>query len=218
MAQPVPAIEPPVMRFFIKWLPLSLVVVSLGCLIAGGLSVRTGLQILPHGDQVEPDIVSVSVRHFGMTIRDYVYAPEYCVGGKLFNSLQQKKCDEFWDRMLLEAGIAAIPFVLFGLYWFVLLDRFSLQYRRMRRIYAETNPAGQGKVGAPAQHEPDAHSKFFHLRRLRVIDSNGKPVDAYQPLEWPIPLSGEQVLLFDAGGHRFFSRHYAPHMHVRSAH
>ncbi len=148
------------------------------------------------------------------------HVPESCGEGpgRAVNDYQRLQCKDFWDRLERIGWIAAIPFGVAGLVFFVFFDGVRLRFSRARKRLASGESPGRAIVTEPALAPMDFVSWWLGVTPITVQGAGEKQLVVYLPPEMPLPDPGSQVTLYEwgkiAGKNRYFAVLYAPHLAV----
>lgn len=157
------------------------------------------------------------LRHVRFDLR---HPPEACVSGEQLSAFQSRQCEQYWDRLIMEGFLAALPLLLAGFYLLLFFDSLTLLYKKTRRKIENKQIAFGGKVTKPAEAPNDVFGWVYCLRTISVELKGGKQIKVYIPLDMPIPHPNQTLAIYDLGkffgSKRYMAVVYAPHVAVIS--
>ena len=167
--------------------------------------------------------VSATLPPFHMAMRELEslshgisHMPEVCFSE--MSDFQHRQCDEFWEKLMLHAGMCLVPIFFLILFLYFSSDQVFAFYRRVGRRAKKTGPDMKGKVTNPSLARGDVFGFFFCLKSIGVAMPDGKQFCVYLPLGEPTPLPGSAVHVYDLGtqfgAKRYVGFHHTPHLAV----
>jgi hypothetical protein len=209
----------PKARFLLRLIPPAGAVFAVGYVIVGIMANQPMFQpsnILA----AELPPLRMASQVYSSFIHDVTHIPEVCQTGDTVNSFQKRQCDEFWERLMMRAGLVAVPFVLFILFIMIGLDSTVGAYRFARKKVEKGKAVFSGIVTDPAQAPNDMFGWFYCLRAISVQLENKTQMTVYVTKDMPVPMPGQTLAVFDGnsylGKKRHFAVVYAPHVAVIS--
>jgi hypothetical protein len=155
-----------------RWLGPAVAAFLVGLPIMGGLAGSDEVVAMTKGSGRVPTAIvgakyeaygppyQAAFQHFEQVLNYATHIPEVCWDGNSVNDFQRLQCEDFWNRLVVGAGVAVTPFLLAGLLLLLAFDSARGFYRRAAKRIDEGKALFAGTVTQPPEARNDAFGRI----------------------------------------------------------